>query len=164
MKRTEGELDLAFANTIQTSREFRSWVLNQTKFRDLSSDVILLHEEQGKNRPVWWQYWWCQVPELDEQRETDIFLVFECKTSGERFSLHIENKKGSGKFLDGQPEGYEPRARFMLNTEKYLSYSDFETVLIAPSVFRENNRDKCDLFGVYISYEAIAAFIPEFRD
>lgn len=164
MNRKEGELDLAFANKIQTSNDFRSWVLNQTKFRNLSLEAILLHEEQGKNRPVWWRHWWCHIPEINEQRETDIFLVFECRTSGKRFSLHIENKTGNGKFSEGQPEGYEPRARFMMNNAKYLSYSDYETVLIAPSAFREVNKDKCDLFGAYISYEDIADFIHEFRD
>ena len=164
MGKKEGELDLAFASKMEESPEFRSWILHHTKFRDFSSRARLLHEEQGSDRPIWWKHWWCRIPELGEERETDIFLVFEIEDSGKRFALHIENKKGNGKFLEGQPEGYEPRARFMMNDEKYLSYSEFETVLIAPLVFREKNEEKCNLFGAYIPYEEIAAFIPDFHD
>ena len=164
MGKKEGELDLAFASKMEESAEFRSWVLEHTKFRDFSSSVRLLHEEQGKDRPIWWKHWWCPIPELGEERETDIFLVFEVEESGKRFALLIENKKANGKFLEGQAEGYEPKARFMMNKEKYLSYSEFETVLIAPSAFRDNNKEKCDLFGTYISYEEIANFIPDFQD
>ena len=164
MGKKEGELDLAFASKMEESGEFRSWVLERTKFRDFSSSATLLHEEQGKDRPVWWKHWWCRIPELGEERETDIFLVFEIADSGKRFALHIENKKGNGKFLEGQPEGYEPRARYMMNEEKYLSYSEFETVLIAPSTFRGKYKDKCDLFDIFISYEEIATLIPEFQE
>lgn len=162
--KNESDLDLAFASKIEEFPEFRSWVLRRTKFRGYSSCIRLLHEEQGLNRAAWWKHWWCKIPELGEERETDIFLVFEIIDSTKRFALHVENKKGNGIFSKGQAEGYAPKARCMMNKEKYLSYSDFETVLISPSTFRENNRGKCDLFDVFISYEDIAKFIPDFRD
>ena len=165
LAKKEGELDLAFASEIERSEEFRSWVLKQTKFNNDATTAKLLHEEQGKDRLVWWKHWWCRVPELGEERETDIFLVFEIPdTNKTRFALHIENKKGNGRFLEGQPEGYEPRARFMMNEEKYLSYSDFETILIAPLSFKDKNEDQCEIFDTYISYEDIARFIPYFLD
>ena len=162
---SEGDLDKAFADQIEQSDKFRAWVLNQTKFRNYASTAVLLSEEQGKNRPIWWKHWWCRVPELNEERETDIFLVFEASTADRtRFALLIENKKGIGQFLEGQAEGYEPKARFMMNKSKYLSFTDFETMLIAPTLFRKNNEDQCKTFHRYISYEDIAQFIPKFEE
>lgn len=163
MSKQECDLDQAFADKVKESTEFCWWVLDHTKFRGLAADVRLLHEEQGKtDRKVWWKHWWCFVPEIEEQRETDIFLVFQIEANGKRFALHIENKRENGKFSDGQAEGYGPRARHMMSKDEYLDYSDFETVLIAPSTFRKKYREECDLFGAYISYEEIANFIPEF--
>lgn len=161
---SEGQLDQALADKVQNSSEFRLWLLGRTKFRDRAIDAVLLDEEQGRNRPVWWKHWWCRVPDLNEERETDVFLVFEDGQSNDRFALHIENKKGNGKFLDGQPEGYAARANFMMNQEKYLSYSDWETILIAPQSFYEANELKCDHFDVFICYEDISDFVTEFSE
>jgi hypothetical protein len=166
MKLTEDNLCRAFADKARTSPEFTSWLLGQTKFAESRSQARLLHEEQVWRRPHvsaerWWRHWWCNIPALSEQRETDIFLVFEVTGSSKRFALHIENKQG-GRFRPGQAEAYEPRARFMMNTERSLNYTDFQTVMIAPLAFRANNRAKSDVFGCYIPYEDVATFIPEF--
>ncbi len=164
MKKTEDDLCLLFAEHAKNSWEFLSWVLSQTKFRERLPHVRLLHEEQMNIRPrkFWWRHWWCHVPELKKDRETDIFMVFEDVESNYRFALHIENKTYGYRFSDGQAEGYSVRAQHMANKKEYLSYNDFETVLISPSAFREKYKPKCDLFDVYISHESIAEFIPEF--
>ena len=160
----ECDLDKAFADKVKQCAVFRSWILDHTRFGDVSQGVRLLDEEQGRSdRKVWWKHWWCYVPETKRQGETDILLVFEIEANGKRFALHIENKKENGVFEEGQPEGYEPRARFMMNKKKYLNYSSFETVLIAPRAFTESNEERCALFGAYIFYEEIAEFIPEFE-
>jgi hypothetical protein len=75
--------------------------------------------------------------------------------------LLIENKK-KARFLSGQAEGYGPKGRFMSNKSKYLNFSDFSTVLLAPMQFRAANRKQADIFDTYIAYEKIAEFVPEF--
>jgi hypothetical protein len=50
-----------------------------------------------------------------------------------------------------------------MHNPKWLTYEDFETILIAPTAYREARRLSCDIFNSFISYESVAAFIPEFR-
>jgi hypothetical protein len=49
-----------------------------------------------------------------------------------------------------------------MRTKKYLSYDDFQTILLAPEAFVRKYPEKSALFDCHISYEAISAFIPEF--
>lgn len=51
-----------------------------------------------------------------------------------------------------------------MNKEKYGNYSDFETVLVAPIEFYENNFEASRCFDKYVSYEEIAILLPEFSD
>ena len=165
---TEDGLCRIFAEKVRTSPQFAAWIIGRSKFAQFSAASRLLYEEQVARRPKvkpqnWWRHWWCTIPGLNEQRETDIFLTFETTGVPKRFAIHIENKKGDGSFLPGQAEAYFPRAAFMLNQWKYLDCSDFETILIAPSNFVQFNKSQCGLFGCQLSYEEIGDFIPEFR-
>ena len=148
---------------MRDSQDFCSWVLSQTKFKVRTAR--LLHGQQMRSRPKvepenWWRHWWRKIPELGQERETDIFLVFEDSADSSRFALHIENKQDV-KFAPGQAEDYEPRARWMMGMPRYLNYTDFQAVLIAPNSFRASNPEAC-LFDCFISYEDIGRFIPEF--
>jgi hypothetical protein len=58
---------------------------------------------------------------------------------------------------------YPQRAEHWKNDEKRGSYADFDTVLLAPLVFKERNAGQAALFGCFISHEEISAFIPEFE-
>lgn len=160
---SEDALCDAFADKLIESANFKNWLLDQTKFAPFASQAKLLHEEQAM-RPAkrWWRHWWCKVPELAADSETDIFLVFQVADGGHRFALHIENKLAKSTFTNFQAEAYDFRARHMMNKPKYLSYSDFETILIAPLSFRDLYRSKSDLFDRYISHEDIARFVPAF--
>jgi hypothetical protein len=167
MSLNEDLLCRAFAEKIRQSAEFLHWVLRQTKFIENLSNAQLLYEEQVRSRPRvqldnWWRHWWCKIPDSGKEGETDIFLVFEDIQARKRFALHIENKKDS-EFLDGQPDGYRTRARLKMNDPRWLNYTDFETVLIAPAAYRAIQRASCDEFDRFISYESIAPFVPEFR-
>jgi hypothetical protein len=161
----EDLLNLAFANKLTESREFVCWLLNRTKFADCAERAILLHEEQDAARQArfWWRHWWCTVPGLGDS-ETDIFLAFAVPEKPERFCLHIENKIINSTFTPNQAERYAARARYMLNNSKSakLRCADFETVLLAPRLFREANRSRCDQFGSFIPHEDITIFVPEF--
>jgi hypothetical protein len=165
MKLSEDQLCLALAERVKESSEFAAWLLSRTKFRRHIAGARLLHDEQMNLRPrrFWWRHWWCHIPELKKDRETDIFMVFEISNSNERFALHIENKRDNGKFATGQAEAYRIRAQHMANRSEYLNYQDFETILIAPIAFMEKYRDSCDHFDSFIPYEDIAAFIPEYQ-
>jgi hypothetical protein len=166
MRKKESDLDSAFARKIKESPEFVSWLLSRTKFSQYGSRVRLLDEEQASIRPrkFWWKHWWCTIPELTEQRETDIFVAFEIMDTGERFALHVENKLSNGTFSQGQAEAYGFRARHMMNKVRYLNYTDYQTILISPISFKNKNGTKCDLFNCHITHEDIAKFIPEFGD
>jgi hypothetical protein len=165
MKLTEDQLCEVFAEGVKEIPEFASWVLRQTKFIPYATNARLLHQEQMSIRPRkrWWRHWWCHVPELAKDGETDIFMVFEaCEPQTARFALHIENKRDNYRFSEGQSTAYAPRARHMLGKDAFLNYADFTTILIAPLSFRHRYRADCDLFDRFISYEDIGRFLPEF--
>ena len=163
-RKVEYELDLAFAEAVRTSETFAHWLLRQTKFAALVPETFLLHEEQRVRHPAnWWRHWWCRVPELGRDSETDVFLVFENGVGGERFALHVENKPTTGRFTKVQPESYGPRARYMAGEPKYLNYRQWETVLIAPKAFMDRYADEAAPFDRRIAYEAIAEHVPAFR-
>lgn len=164
---TEEKLDFAFANHLIASPQFASWVLGRTKFSDRKDCSRPLHIEQQSARVAkhWYKHWWCHVPELNTESETDVFVAFEHDESKERFALHIENKLHNSTFQPNQAQTYAFRARHMLANTKsaILRCTDFDTILIAPRVFRDNYRTQCDMFGSYISHEEIAEFVPEFN-
>ena len=164
MKYTEDQLCEIFADGVRDSQELRAWLLSKTKFAQQAVKCRLLHEEQMSIRPRkrWWRHWWCVVPGLGKGRETDIFMVFEASPDGPRFALHIENKRDSYRFNEGQAAAYAPRAQGMLNNPEYLSYSDYQTVLLAPRQFRDRYEADASLFDVFLSYEEVAHFLPAF--
>ena len=160
---TEDDHCRLFAETVRTSPGFIASLLSYTKFSGRTGRVRLLYEEQVAARPNvrsdrWWRHWWCKIPELGRERETDIFLVFEEMPSGARFALHIENKLDAPLSL-GQAEDYEPRARFMANQKRYLSYSDFATILLCRRDYETKNRDKAALFDVVIHHESLEGLL-----
>jgi len=163
-KLSEDQLCEIFADGVRDVVTLRRWLLVKTKFAECADECRLLHEEQMsiRRRRRWWRHWWCAVPELAKQRETDIFMVFEAHSTRRRFALHIENKRDNYKFNPGQAAAYAPRARHMLNKSEYLSHSDFQTVLLAPKSFRDRYSDEAALFDVFIAYEEVAHFLPTF--
>src|SRR4051812_30696485 len=131
MTSTEDHLCELFSEAVKELPEFASWVLCRTKFMPYAQNVRLLHEEQMSIRPRkrWWRHWWCHVPELAKDRETDLFLVFETlQPEPLRFCLHIENKRDNYRFNKGQAMAYAPRARHMLGKGEFLNYTDFSTI------------------------------------
>ena len=163
----EDSLNLLLATAFVDSREFLSWFLNRTKFSEQASQVRLLNEEQALAREAkyWWRHWWCNVPELKMESETDIFLAIEAVDTKRRFALHIENKIATSTFRPNQGMQYAIRARYMLNNTKsaLLKCTDCDTVLIAPRSFQSRYREESGLFGCFISHEAIAKHIPAFN-
>jgi len=164
MKPNEDQLCSAFAEMLRRSSTFASFILGRTKFASYATNARLLHEEQMSIRPRKhsWRHWWCHVPELRKDRETDIFAVFEVEVANSlfRFALHIENKRNVSRFTEGQAQAYEPRAKHMLGRADYLSYRDYETMLIAPIAFRKRFPSDCDCFSSFIAYEELAKYVP----
>lgn len=50
-----------------------------------------------------------------------------------------------------------------MNKSRYLSYSAFETIILAPAWFHQVNHDLCAAFDRCLSYEDVSAYLPEFR-
>ncbi|HCY87639.1 MAG TPA: hypothetical protein DHV36_21070 [Desulfobacteraceae bacterium] len=163
---SEFKLDLAFASKIESSHSFCRWVLDQTKFKELSNEAILLREEQialkPKKKPEnWWRHWWCRLDDGTES-ETDIFLVFGFPNSDKRIALHIEDKLSYGEFTPNQYINYDRRAQFMANKKEFMNYSGYTTILLAPEKFFADNVRRINHFECHISYESVAEVIPEF--
>jgi hypothetical protein len=97
---------------------------------------------------------------VEREGETDILAVFE-NSSGTRLGVHIELKRASGRFTQYQPEVYAARADRWANLEKYGSYQQWETVLIAPDSFIEANIEDARKLTTRIPYETPPASIRE---
>ncbi len=164
MATTEKELDVALENEFKTNSDFRRWFLSRTKFAMGEPQCVL----SRSNHP------WGPIPytvtdpatgrqeSLTRESETDVLLVC-CASSGQRFALHIENKLANGRFEPLQAELYSPRGKHWLRREEYGYYEDFETILVAPCVFYECNKQSVDQhFDRFVAHEDIAAFIPLF--
>jgi hypothetical protein len=159
---SEVQLDHALAEAIEAQPEFRAFLLSSGRFSRYATDASLKVDEQGlarRSAKHWWKHWWCRLPDGTES-ETDVFLVFEA--DGSRFALHIENKPPHGKLGIKQAADYRRRAAFMANDARFLSYSDFETVLVAPAEFIARHSDCVKQFDRSITYEQVAEFAPLF--
>lgn len=161
---SEKDLDLAFATELEANPLFLDWLIAQTKFANCGATF---HSCRA-NHP------WGTHPfpitdastgetlAVQRQSETDVLLIITDR-DGRPLGLHIENKLGSGKFTNLQPEMYAHRAAHWIGNPKYGCYADFETILIAPEAFRLRNATQAALFGCFISHEAIGSYIPAFR-
>jgi hypothetical protein len=162
MRIAEVELDHAFAETLERAPDFQHWLLASSRFSWMAEGARLLVSEQTSARKArhWWKHWWCELPD-GSQSETDIFAVFE-GANGLRFALHVEDKPCDGVLTLRQAADYRRRAIFMARKERYLSYQDFETILIAPRSFIDAHLDCQAQFDRAIAYEALARHIPLF--
>lgn len=162
---TEVQLDHAFAEALEQQPPMQEWLLSAGRFSRLTGSSTLLVAEQETARRTanhWWKHWWCRLPDGSES-ETDIFLVFSAANSL-RFALHIENKPVHGKLLIPQAADYRRRAAYKANNPKWLNYSDFETILLAPSAFIRRHPEETSLFDRSITYEEAASFAPLFGE
>jgi hypothetical protein len=163
---SEIELDRAFASKLASSPEFCVWVLDHTKFADCSHEAILLNKEQAQAKPRkkpenWWRHWWCKLEDGTES-ETDIFVVFGFPDSTRRIALHIEDKPPHGRFTRKQYLNYRKRGAFMAGQSKYMNYTDYATILLAPEGFIEKHSTEAVHFDRQISYESVAKVIHVF--
>ncbi len=158
----ESDFDQAFADTLTTSTEFRRWLLSGSRFARFGETARLLADEQNEARKArqWWKHWWGYMPD-GSSSETDIFAVFEIEP-GRRFALHIENKPPHGKLQMRQAADYRRRAIHWAHKPQYLSYDDFETVLMAPAGFIDAHADCARQFDRCLSYEELTSWIPLF--
>lgn len=154
-------LDEILANRLVESHEFRSWLLSRTKFAKLWSHARMLVDEQAAARDgkLWWKSWWCRVPQFDCDSGTPIFLVFEVENTNLRFALHIHSL-ATGEFDHALGETTRARAVQMMRRERFLNYTDYETVLLAPKAIISDPRTLA--FDRRIPFETIAGFVPQF--
>jgi hypothetical protein len=148
----ELSLDRAFKAKLDANYDFQAWLLSHTKFA--KRELTLSVDE------VWHQRWW-RDPETKKDSETDIFLLFTDRPTGERVALHIENKLAKSVWTPSQAQNYEKRA---IARKRSYKYNDYQTVLIAPQSFVSAWPDEVSFFNVVIFHEDIAAFVPEFAE
>jgi hypothetical protein len=144
-------LDHCFWDAISSSQPFFRWLVSKTKFSERT--LRLVTDEK-------WHQRWYEEPETKQQSETDILLILQDDVTGERFALYIENKPPHGKWRPNQPENYRKRA---IDRMRSLRYVDFQTILLAPTVFIARHPMEAAHFDMVLTYEEVAAYVPEFR-
>ncbi|PWW03950.1 hypothetical protein DFR52_101639 [Hoeflea marina] len=163
----EDDLCRLFAEKMAASEDFKNWVLSQTTFGQHRFASRVLKDAQILARPKvkpenWWRHWYWQIPELEKEHETDIFLVLKNTDSGEYFALHIENKLNS-KLRPGQAASYKPRSLHVAAFDTRLPHREATTILLAPARLFQACSEDVALFDSAISHEQVAVFISEFE-
>ena len=160
---SEKELDAALENAFKSNVAFTRWFLSKTKFADRSATYLWSRSDHPWGiirHPTINPETGLEEMSLKEC-ETDVLVVLQAEDN-EHLALHIENKTAGGKFTLLQPELYQLRAEQWKGNPKYQSYTDFDTVLVAPTRFQERNVAQASLFGSFIAHEEIAEYIPLF--
>jgi hypothetical protein len=162
---SEKQLDLALAGALQNSPAFLGWFISNTRFAGEEVDkVVLLRANSpwgASSLRVWSEEEQAYVP-MKREGETDVLLVLQSRRRG-RFALHIENKRATGSFTPYQADLYRARAMAWRGNETYGDYEEWETVIVAPEAFLKRHPYDASKFDRQISYEALAAHVPEFR-
>lgn len=161
---TEAALNKVISRALQEDQQFALWLFMQTRFA--TEDALCV--EVRANNP--WGRVKIRVPigedgairEIVRDAETDVLAVFRTK-DGRRLALHIENKLQGGSFTPYQPETYRERLGQWRGRRRLGMYVDATSVLIAPQVFFDKNKDGAKFFEAYISHEALAEHLPAFR-
>jgi hypothetical protein len=162
-KVSEKRLDAALDEALRSDPRFATWFVDRTKFAGMGATYLWSRSDHpwGRVEHITQDSATGESVTSMKEGETDVLAVFVTQ-AGLRFALHIENKLSGGHFMRFQPELYAVRARQWMGNPKYQSYTDFETVLVAPNVFHRRNVIACQVFDRYISHEDIAPFIPLF--
>jgi hypothetical protein len=143
-------LDRCFWRTVSRSESFRKWLLSKTKFSHLALELVT--DEK-------WHQRWYRDPITKRDSETDILLIFFDVNSGKRYALHIENKPDHRKWEPLQSSNYRKRA---IDRMRIWRYVDFQVVLLAPVSFISRYPTDACQFDIWISYEDVGVFIPEY--
>lgn len=162
---TEKQLDHDIEKAFKESPAFARWFLDRTKFRGRNG----VDRHSRSDNP-----WSRQRHTVDDETtgepkevirdsETDILVIFEDVDDHTHFAIHVENKLGHGHFTWMQPEFYHQRAQHWAGNPKFLGYTDYTVVLIAPREFHNRCQSECAKFDMYVPHEEIAEFIPSFR-
>jgi len=160
---SEKELDRALDKGLERLPHFADWFLARTTFAGNQGVRVWSRSDHP------WGALPLQVvnPEtlavetVVKESETDIIVVY-LLDGVRRVGLHIENKVGMGKFRPHQADFYAQRARAWVGIEKYGSYTEWSTVLVAPDGFRARYPEESAKFDTFISHEEISEFIPLF--
>jgi hypothetical protein len=153
----EKALDRALNEMLKASPQFVTWLLDRTKFAGRGG----IYTWSRADNP------WCKMSvdtptgQRAVESETDILAVFT-DAHGIRLGIHIENKRGTGRFRSGQPVLYAKRAAFWVGNPSYGSYTEYTTLLVAPREFQRRCPEESALFEAFISHEDLASHIPLF--
>lgn len=160
---SEKQLDAALEHAFKSDPEFARWFISKTRFADRSATYHWSRSDHPWGRVAYVvadPKTGAEVSSIKEC-ETDVLVVFKAN-DGEHIALHVENKLGTGRFTAHQPELYAVRAKQWQGDPKYGSYTDFDTVLLAPRAFIQGNADQARHFGCVISHEELAEYLPQF--
>jgi len=130
---SEKDIDLLLLEEFMSSQKFKELFLNRSKFKELNLDYI------EAKRSV-----------TDSTGESDLEISFKDENN-QVFILMLENKVNAN-FQKNQLERYIQRGKNYINNNKVV---DFETILVAPKSFH-NNETKG--FDFRINYEELVEY------
>ena len=158
---SEKDLDHALATELEINHRFLEWFISRTKF---AGHRVAFHSVRSNY--VWGSHPFPvqnpatgEITDSTRESETDVLLLVK-DHAGTTLAIHIENKVGAGRFTKLQPEMYEHRAAHWIGDAGRGGYSDFDTVLLAPEMFRQRNAEQAAIFGSFVSHESVADYIP----
>lgn len=160
----EAMLDEALAGALFQQPSFASWFLSRTKFEGVNASCVFCRSDNPWSRVK------LEAPDaltgemktLTKECETDVLAVYAVD-DGRRLAVHIENKLAVGSFTPHQPELYRERKEQWKGKPKLGMYTDATTVLVAPLIFYNRNREKAAIFESYISHEDISKYLAAFK-
>jgi hypothetical protein len=153
-----------FADALESSDAFRSWVLKQTEFARFADGARLLTEEmlakRSPNATSWWRSHYTEKCRCAgcSGRETDLLAVFEAKSGG-RFALHLEIKQPTDKFdpTKDQAAAYNIRARCWATKapNNVVPHTLAATALLCSETKLEEYRPHLHHFGTIVTFEEV---------
>ncbi len=159
------------AAALEQSDDFRSFVLNKTKFCDDSHDAQLLKQEQlkkrSKNTSFWSRHPYCERTSCPYAScgETDLLAVFEL-SSQKRFAIHFEIKQPTDKGHETQPERYSGRMQcwsdFNTRPQSILPHGDAASIVVCGTSFAEKAPEWVGIFDTLITTEELATHLDPY--
>lgn len=161
------------AAEIEKSGQFVKWLVKRTEFSHHSEFAIPLFRQQMNKRTEdttsWWRDYWTGTDNCSCQscggKPTEMLVIFD-GIDDFRFALHFEINASGKPLPPGRAADYRNRANCWADRKPkpttVLKHDAASTVLLAPQAYLESGDPEISQFETAISFEDIAAWIPQY--
>jgi hypothetical protein len=160
---SEKQLDQALHAALEGNTAFRAGLVDQHGVEDGCERLVFC----CSNHP--WGQVRLIIPNADtaalepvSREGADVLAVFKNGT-GQRLSVHIENRLAAGAFIPYQAKVMAARAELGMGHERFGRHQIWKSVLVAPQSFIDRNGLGARKFMAGITHEQISKFQPAFE-